>query len=1345
MGKHNTAVLTLIYNHLLQHGLCKTAKKLQAESGVKFDSHEKTLIDMYKLWNRRDQQSKKKARSKKTSEQNPTSSESSENKGTEAGIKAEDKEVSAKKTGKTMNPARKSTAKGKAAPRSKKLASLTQPLESETPAAEASAPGSDGRDHKEEIAPSDTAPTIEPPSRSTKSARVRSKPTNTKAAKQPKRVSSKTTKAAATKLLTAANGPARDNDEVGDGSKSNDETDIEKQIAPALAGFEIKAPTPSAKTAAAEAKAKKGSTKTPAKRTTTARKAPAKASSEDLHSDSKAPVPAVSAVIAAASSAKTAAAQARAKRGSAKTTAVTPAAKGSTATGKTPAKKVSSESSEESDLDSDFVPSSIELSAPSNVVTPNRIASVRPGALQSMADDSSESSETESEEEPVKQIQKKTPSPKKSAISTSPAKAPRAPAPKLAAATQDSESRDDSDSEPEMKAPQKTAPVAASQDTLEPPGSEALVVRLAKPGASDCHDASADLVVTASIGETQSGAEAEVSEPSDCSDSAEEPEIQKKTPSPKKSAIATSPAKAARAPAPKLAAATQDSESSDDSDSEPEMKAPQVPTPAAVATKQMSRAKPIAVTPASQSIAAAGRTPAKMAADESSEESDSDDGQKVSASQKKTSPKPPSSAGRTAVAGKMIAQPKPSQDSSETSESEEEEPQIAATAPQQRTPALGAKGKPVVFTAAQPDEESSSEESEDDSDEPVKAKSRAPTPAVTARTVKSVMKPTALTPSSQGSAAAARTPAKMAADETSEDSDSDDEEPISAVKPSVLTTPSAKPSAPPSAHVPDSDADSESSDSSDSEEITKNQGSQTKISATLPAPVGKSKVAGKNIAQSKPTQDETESSEEEKPQVAVLKLQLRNPALARGKQGVAAQADESSSEESEDSDEPAKSVPAPAIAARKPKSIAKPTALTLVSQSSFCAVSSPAKMAAEESSEESDSEDEVEARALTPAKATVKKGKSPLPQTPSPSKLGTVKSATKTPVAINQATAKVSNEPSEKDPSKEKKTSRTTVAKQKSSTASPLLTVMSDVASPAKGKAGVKMAPVLAKNTSESESDVNESKQGKVLSPSSSQKSARKVSGDVSRTAGDSADDGSEPDASQSLLQSKPKKRKLSLGKKDKTTPVNESTEKTSGKKAKVQTQPETKPSPPAPSTPSALLDSEEETVLALLEGRSPKKAKLKKSSSTKRGVVADTVVTENDSNVLEKSLLQPVATFLTEDDDFNVKSPGTLDQLSSKKSRKKRKIASEDSMTEEKDKKAKKVREKEKVMADSEAEMATSPKPSKKEKSDLDKKENHKTKKESKKLMQSQMASFGESTDSGVGLQPKPKKKVKD
>ncbi|KAM4037936.1 treacle protein isoform 2-T2 [Anomaloglossus baeobatrachus] len=1275
MGKHNTAVLTLIYNHLLQHGLCKTAKKLQAESGVKFDSHEKTLIDMYKLWNRRDQQSKKKARSKKTSEQNPTSSESSENKGTEAGIKAEDKEVSAKKTGKTMNPARKSTAKGKAAPRSKKLASLTQPLESETPAAEASAPGSDGRDHKEEIAPSDTAPTIEPPSRSTKSARVRSKPTNTKAAKQPKRVSSKTTKAAATKLLTAANGPARDNDEVGDGSKSNDETDIEKQIAPALAGFEIKAPTPSAKTAAAEAKAKKGSTKTPAKRTTTARKAPAKASSEDLHSDSKAPVPAVSAVIAAASSAKTAAAQARAKRGSAKTTAVTPAAKGSTATGKTPAKKVSSESSEESDLDSDFVPSSIELSAPSNVVTPNRIASVRPGALQSMADDSSESSETESEEEPVKQIQKKTPSPKKSAISTSPAKAPRAPAPKLAAATQDSESRDDSDSEPEMKAPQ----------------------------------------------------------------------IQKKTPSPKKSAIATSPAKAARAPAPKLAAATQDSESSDDSDSEPEMKAPQVPTPAAVATKQMSRAKPIAVTPASQSIAAAGRTPAKMAADESSEESDSDDGQKVSASQKKTSPKPPSSAGRTAVAGKMIAQPKPSQDSSETSESEEEEPQIAATAPQQRTPALGAKGKPVVFTAAQPDEESSSEESEDDSDEPVKAKSRAPTPAVTARTVKSVMKPTALTPSSQGSAAAARTPAKMAADETSEDSDSDDEEPISAVKPSVLTTPSAKPSAPPSAHVPDSDADSESSDSSDSEEITKNQGSQTKISATLPAPVGKSKVAGKNIAQSKPTQDETESSEEEKPQVAVLKLQLRNPALARGKQGVAAQADESSSEESEDSDEPAKSVPAPAIAARKPKSIAKPTALTLVSQSSFCAVSSPAKMAAEESSEESDSEDEVEARALTPAKATVKKGKSPLPQTPSPSKLGTVKSATKTPVAINQATAKVSNEPSEKDPSKEKKTSRTTVAKQKSSTASPLLTVMSDVASPAKGKAGVKMAPVLAKNTSESESDVNESKQGKVLSPSSSQKSARKVSGDVSRTAGDSADDGSEPDASQSLLQSKPKKRKLSLGKKDKTTPVNESTEKTSGKKAKVQTQPETKPSPPAPSTPSALLDSEEETVLALLEGRSPKKAKLKKSSSTKRGVVADTVVTENDSNVLEKSLLQPVATFLTEDDDFNVKSPGTLDQLSSKKSRKKRKIASEDSMTEEKDKKAKKVREKEKVMADSEAEMATSPKPSKKEKSDLDKKENHKTKKESKKLMQSQMASFGESTDSGVGLQPKPKKKVKD
>ncbi|XP_077137881.1 uncharacterized protein LOC143804019 [Ranitomeya variabilis] len=179
----------------------------------------------------------------------------------------------------------------------------------------------------------------------------------------------------------------------------------------------------------------------------------------------------------------------------------------------------------------------------------------------------------------------------------------------------------------------------------------------------------------------------------------------------------------------------------------------------------------------------------------------------------------------------------------------------------------------------------------------------------------------------------------------------------------------------------------------------------------------------------------------------------------------------------------------------------------------------------------------------------------------------------------------------------------------------------------------------------------------------------------VPGTAGVFADDASEPENSQSLLQATPKKRKLFLDKKDKTTPANESTEMTSGKKSKVKTQLEAKPTPPAPITPAGLLDSEEETVLALLEGRNPKKARLKKDS--KSGDVAAAPVTVQDSSILERSLPRHVTSFPSEDEDFIIKSPAVpeLGQLSAKKSSKKRKSASQDSLCEEKDKRLRKQR----------------------------------------------------------------------
>ncbi|XP_069618390.1 nucleolar protein 58-like [Ranitomeya imitator] len=274
--------------------------------------------------------------------------------------------------------------------------------------------------------------------------------------------------------------------------------------------------------------------------------------------------------------------------------------------------------------------------------------------------------------------------------------------------------------------------------------------------------------------------------------------------------------------------------------------------------------------------------------------------------------------------------------------------------------------------------------------------------------------------------------------------------------------------------------------------------------------------------------------------------------------------------------------------------------------------------------------------------------------------------------------------------------------------------------------------------------------QGKMESVLSGQKTARKTAAKVSEYApgatGDCADDASYPRDSQRPLQAIPEKRKLCLDKKDKTTPANESTEKPSGKMAKVQTEPEAKPTPPAQITPAALLDSEEETILALLEGRSPKKSKLKKNSSTKIRDVAAATVTVQDSSVLEKSLPRHVTLLPksqnSEDEDFVIKCPAVpkLSQLSAKKRGKNHKSPSKIRLSKKKHKKNKKAKKEKKVMA----EETTSSKPTKKKKSDKDKKKGgDKAKKECKKLMQGSAASFGESTDSGVGLQSKLKKKA--
>ncbi|CAN2390343.1 hypothetical protein PRIEUP_LOCUS379 [Pristimantis euphronides] len=129
-----------------------------------------------------------------------------------------------------------------------------------------------------------------------------------------------------------------------------------------------------------------------------------------------------------------------------------------------------------------------------------------------------------------------------------------------------------------------------------------------------------------------------------------------------------------------------------------------------------------------------------------------------------------------------------------------------------KTPSIGAKqpmmantpGKAGSLLKVKADDSSESEDS--DSDEVLGSMSKE-------------TKSSALTPASRGINSVVRIPADLLVEETSEDSDSDDEQ-TSAIKAPgpTISTPSAKLRAAATAHVLESDADSESSDSSDSEE-----------------------------------------------------------------------------------------------------------------------------------------------------------------------------------------------------------------------------------------------------------------------------------------------------------------------------------------------------------------------------------------------------------------------------------------------------------------------------------------------------------------------------------------------
>ncbi|XP_044137066.1 treacle protein isoform X2 [Bufo gargarizans] len=1422
----SSELLALIYQHLLQNGYGKTARELQIESGETFISQTVSLQQIFRHWNMKDKKRKgsneSDAPSKKPRLQDPVSSSESSDEEDNAHPKGADLVVQGKKdsvkkagklktkssTPKKMNSAKKSASKGKGTTKTGAASLNLKPVAPETPVTLAKS--SEDSDSEDETVPSKATPVLERPLKSTPAKVLKSKTslsTDSRAARHDKSVPAKTT---TTKPLSSSNGKAIAKDDSSETSESSDETDIEKPPVTV---------TPNMTTQSVS----KLKTKTPS--TGTQPKADSSESSESESEEEpglQTPTPAKFQVKAITPSPKTSAAQLKATKKNAITKAapVAPASQSGSAVGKPPAKTMVDETSEDSDSDEELVPLTSIPTAPSSVQASKQKLQMQPTVPKPSADDSSTSSETESEEEPVRQ---------------------------------------------KMPLPE----VAASQDKVDPP----VTVSQSKPAKSDCNDASADTVVavvsenSASLGKTQSPAKAEVSETSDSSDSEKEPENQKTTASPKKGVTPATQAKVSSGQASKpstvVPAAAEGSESSDSSDSESE-----APKKAANKFPGVNVRTPVPSTkrPVATSHLAKARTPLPAPVDDTSETEDSDSEEEpaakktasqLSASSLKTpstsakQPVTPSHAAN-AVAGKSrnLQKTTIADDSSETEDSDSEEDEGAKKtgsklpASSVKTPSTGRK-QPVtlaahttgVKAASTPLPADDSSETEDsDSDESLP---KAP-PGIVIPKQKPTAKSTAVTPASQASAAAVRTPAKTAADESSEDSDSD-EEPSFSIKAPVPTiiSPSVRPSEASTARVPDSDADSESSDSeektpavgttkpskpalaakrkpgisatsqpneesssddSDSDSDTNEhaqsaiQTPKTKVAshnktAATPSPAPliatkeKTPASRKARVSQNPSTDTSEtidSSDYDNPPPAqtlkgsfvpqtTVKRSLQPGTAVKGKKGSPVKAVTDTVKESSGSIKKEQKTDVPALAKHKmstaiPPLTSTPSGDTPSKGKAGLPMSQKAVRTAQalvKESSESESHGKVTEQVGTPAP---KRNRS-VAKTPKASKEKTVKAASrgKTSVALP---AKVSSESSESSSSDEKAAKATKQTPTVQTKLEKFFTKHSITPAKTKAKstANLPMAfPTDSDETSDDEEKPVKAKMSCLISSPKATNTDGKVSGDVpskpaaSGEEGDSADN-SEPEESQSLLQAKTPSNPLSTkhkqDKEDKTALANESIAHSSKKKHRVKTQPSTMSSLSSPATPGALLDSEEETVMALLEGRSPKKSRKNPSKKTVAAtrVVASSTPTVQDSNLLERSLPPPVpespSSVHKGDKTLDAKSPGVteLSHLSAKKEKhgKKRKSSPEDGLSKQKDKKEKKAK---KVKDTSITGEAASPKPSKKEKkSEKSEKKNDKKQKknESKKLSQSLIAPVGESTDSGVSLQSKPKKKKK-
>ncbi|CAH2276014.1 treacle isoform X6 [Pelobates cultripes] len=842
----------------------------------------------------------------------------------------------------------------------------------------------------------------------------------------------------------------------------------------------------------------------------------------------------------------------------------------------------------------------------------------------------------------------------------------------------------------------------------------------------------------------------------------------------------------------------KDSSDESDSDSEEEPDTKKVVAPVQVTKTKTSASFQVTKQPVTPTPAKAPLT----APDDSSEESDSESEEEPEA--KKIVVIPQATDAKNCVSakgGKQSVPPTPTkvllpsqqlaEDSSEDSDSDEEPEAKKVVIPSQATKAKAIASskvikQPVTPTPAKaplPMQQAagdSSEESDSDSDEEQVAKKVvAPPQATTAK---------AIGPSKTSKQPATPAPVKATlstqqlADDSSEDSDSDNEEELKAKKaeaPPRLTSVSKSTSKQP---VTSTLADSSEESDSDSDEEPEAKKAEAPPQLTS---VSKSTTKQPVTSTLADSSEESDSDSDEEPEAKKVVAPLPATKAKDGTSKVAKQPVATTpakinfpmqqhagdgSEES-DSDSDSETETKTVNATLKASTPALKPALQLP-KATKGKTGSPAKAAtfvrpADESSSDSDSSDSKEEKAgsqkVLPTPAVVKSTLRPLLSSPpllssTPSEIKLMKSksvhSANTPSIVKPSMGNISSGSSdtESDDDLTQITSPVPVAVEKIKEKMPLkstepaTTILGVVKS---NVASAVRKPVAIKGVSSESSDTSDSEDKPAVKKAISSPPGNIPSSHISAAIQSSSEDESDSELvnSQALLKT-PLPAQASSPK-VKTDKKNKQTSAPNKEKKKNKSKPKGKPT----ATPAQLsmLESEEETVQALLEGRSPKKNKVKNDGSKKKvstsKVGTAPVLPEQDHNKhgLTPALPQPLL-------------PVTVTPLpqSEKKSSKKRKLPTEDGLAKKKaklDKKAKKEKKKGKKskMVEGEAGvLEPKAKSSKKDKKKPDKKSKKKKKESKDKKKKS-----GEKTDpeaaqtegshiSSTDKTSKPKKKKK-